>query len=622
MKKVVLVLIVILGFSTQAQNILNERVTGLPVGNVGADLTGVTFGPSGWKIFAAPGTALSDMAVVNTLGDRGNAFQITGSNTATNTKYIFNNRIGANWATRTSGNNFAEISFDFFSGPATTSKNTMRMALYDASGSRVLAGIMITMNTKVVTGLANYNNAGTIGNFSFGMGASAAAPIVLLPNTWYKFGCSFNKTTGDVRWREFSGLFSKVIVGAAAGFDVDELDMLGTAGALNTFSSIGIFDNINAKATATDEMFVTRLTPASSGSALPLITSTIFANSVPEATEYKFIVTNLTTGIAQSIDKPLRWFNLTELANYDYATTYGVRVVLKVDGAFSGYSGASANVTTEAAPGILTPSCGAALASVNTTFYTKPLIAVTGYRFKIKTPGQSDVIKDSSLQFFNFNSLTTLVYNAAYTVEVAVKTTGSYTPYGSVCNFSTPAPTLATSTCGSTLSNSGVIYAKPLVGATSYLFLVKNLSTMTSYPVITSATQFFNANLIPSYSAATPYEIKVAVVSTGVTSAYGPTCVINPIPSARQNNIAFGTEDLKISGYPNPFENTFEINITSSKDQTASLEVYDIIGKLIDSKEITTFDKSISIGSKYQSGVYNMIITQGDVVKSIRIVKR
>jgi hypothetical protein len=257
MKKLLLLLITIFGFTVNAQSLLVEDCTSLTVGDVGTDLTGATVGQGVWRIFAPTGTPLSHMAVVDMGGAYGNVFQLTGSATNTGTRYIYNETIADAWTSREVGNEIAEVTYDFFTGPVSTSKNTHRVALYNSSGV-LIGGILVQMDTKVVKGLARYNNAGTIQNILFDLGATFTTPKFLDPNTWYKLGFSFNKTTGEIKWKEGTGLFDKSIIGVSAGIDVGELDILCSAILLaadvNTVASIGVFDNITATATATDTL--------------------------------------------------------------------------------------------------------------------------------------------------------------------------------------------------------------------------------------------------------------------------------------------------------------------------------------------------------------------------------
>ena len=194
MKKLLLLSFAALGFAANSQSLLTEDCTLLTVGDVGTDLTGATDGQGGWKIFGPAGTPLSDMAVVDMLGTYGNAFQLTGSATATGTRYIYNETIADTWAAREDGNEIAEVTYDFFTGPVSTSKNTQRLTLFDPTGSKFLGGIMVTMDTKVISGLSYYNNAGTPGNYSL-HGSNSCNTNCFTSRYVVQNRFSYNKTT-------------------------------------------------------------------------------------------------------------------------------------------------------------------------------------------------------------------------------------------------------------------------------------------------------------------------------------------------------------------------------------------------------------------------------------------
>lgn len=258
MKKILLLFIISIGFTLNAQGLLSEDCSFLSLGDVGTDLTGATEGQTGWRVKALAGTLLSDMSVIDIGGEYGNAFQLTGSSVSTTaTKIIYNTTIADSWATRTINNEIAEVTFDFFTGPVSTSKNSQRVALYNSTGV-VIGGILVVMDTKEVKGIARYDNAGTVGNYVFGLGTSATTPIILESNTWYKLGFSFNKTTGEIKWKEGTGLFNRFVIGVSTGIDVAHLDLLATSilfsGEVNSVSSVGVFDNITATATSTDTL--------------------------------------------------------------------------------------------------------------------------------------------------------------------------------------------------------------------------------------------------------------------------------------------------------------------------------------------------------------------------------
>lgn len=261
MKKLLLLFILSMSATIQAQVLTSEDCSTLTVGNVGTDVTGVTAGQGGWKTYVAATGLNTDFQVVNVGGVNGNAFQITGSATATNTRWLFQTNLVALWATRTAGNEILEVEFDYFTGPATTSTNSFRLYLYsDETTSKAIAGMGCSKNAIVssvnysnnVTGYAYYNNAGTLGFYGFGMGTVAPYQVVFPVNTWIRIGFSYNKTTGQVNWKG-PGI-NGYVTGAAPGLDVKELDILGVAGTANTVSSTGIIDNLIVRASATNTL--------------------------------------------------------------------------------------------------------------------------------------------------------------------------------------------------------------------------------------------------------------------------------------------------------------------------------------------------------------------------------
>jgi hypothetical protein len=48
-----------------------------------------------------------------------------------------------------------------------------------------------------------------------------------------------------------------------------------------------------------------------------------------------------------------------------------------------------------------------------------------------------------------------------------------------------------------------------------------------------------------------------------------------------------------------------------------------MIGKLVDQREVSAADATtLEIGDRFPSGVYNVIVTQGDNTKTLRVIKR
>ena len=79
---------------------------------------------------------------------------------------------------------------------------------------------------------------------------------------------------------------------------------------------------------------------------------------------------------------------------------------------------------------------------------------------------------------------------------------------------------------------------------------------------------------------------------------------------------------FSVVAYPNPSSSLFTLEVLSSnKGKSTELKVFDMIGRLIEQRQIQQADP-IEVGADYPSGVYNIIVTQDSQVKSLRVIKR
>lgn len=75
--------------------------------------------------------------------------------------------------------------------------------------------------------------------------------------------------------------------------------------------------------------------------------------------------------------------------------------------------------------------------------------------------------------------------------------------------------------------------------------------------------------------------------------------------------------------YPNPFAGAFMLDVISSTKENINIKVYDMVGRLIEQRDTTVSDlENLTIGNGYPSGVYNVNVTQGTQMKTLRVVKR
>jgi hypothetical protein len=362
----------------------------------------------------------------------------------------------------------------------------------------------------------------------------------------------------------------------------------------------------------------------------------IFATNQNNGTAYRFEITDTATNEVQIIDRPARWFTLTMLSSYDYGATYSIRVEVQYNGTWLGYYGTACLVSS---PAVIAPEggaqvtgeqCGSTLPTITTIVMTNSIPNATGYRFRITNmnhplaPSQVQVL-DRSIRWFNFTMLPKYNYGTTYQVEVAVKTTSGYSAFGNPCMISTPAvPTLTN--CGATVSSDGALVSTTSLNkVTMYKFELTNLST-NAVTTIERPLQYFKFNSIGGYTSGANYSVRVAVMVTGYYSPFGPACTITAPGAARFEEVKEEPAQLtafKAVAYPNPYVNTFGLDVTTSSDEGMQVKIYDMIGKLLEVRNVPADAiKNQTFGDRYPSGVYNVILTQGDITKTLRVIKR
>jgi uncharacterized repeat protein (TIGR02543 family) len=83
------------------------------------------------------------------------------------------------------------------------------------------------------------------------------------------------------------------------------------------------------------------------------------------------------------------------------------------------------------------------------------------------------------------------------------------------------------------------------------------------------------------------------------------------------------TEKFSVVAFPNPSSTNFNLSITSSSAKNVEVKVYDMIGKLINKMEVSPSKVAgLQIGDRYPSGVYNVTVSQGTEVKTLRVIKQ
>ena len=340
----------------------------------------------------------------------------------------------------------------------------------------------------------------------------------------------------------------------------------------------------------------------------------------------------------QVIERNVPHFSMTDFPSYAYATTYTIAVELQRNGVWLGYYGPTCLVSTPAilapgGPAAISPSqCGITLAKINTLIATTSIAGVTGYRFRVTnltdTQGPNAVqTLDRTLNWFSLQMLTRYNYGTTYRIEVSVKTTGDYGNYGSACEVSSPIVPSLVNCSGVVTSNTATIATTSLTGATGYRFQVTRQSDG-ALATIDRSQNWFNFNMVPAavYTPGALYGVRIAVMTAGTWSPFGDACQITAPGGTSKGivSVAEGPTTLfKATGHPNPFSTAFNIAVQSSNTKHIALKVYDMLGRLVETRtvEISQIDQ-LELGQHYPAGVYQVIVSQGDDLQTLRMVKR
>jgi hypothetical protein len=387
----------------------------------------------------------------------------------------------------------------------------------------------------------------------------------------------------------------------------------------------GIDDNCDG--TIDEDSYTTTLIPSQCGITLNHIANTLYASLVPAAEGYRFEVSQGDN--IRTYDSATNSFSLMNLeGGIAYGTTYTIRVAVKVNGFWRSYF-TSCDITSPSAPAttnVVAAQCGSTLALMSTTIYADQVTAANQYRFEV-TNGSNVRTYDSAVNRFSLTNLSgTNAYATTYVIRVALRFGAEWQDYGTACAITTPATPgfarISNPSCGSTISNSWTtIYATPVADAAGYRFRVVNGATTRFYD---SAVPRFNLHNLAGAAPApnTAYTVSVAILYNSVYHAFGPSCVINTAGViTRQADTAISVFDVK--AYPNPFTGSFKIGLNTSIDYPVEMKVYDMLGRAIESRTSNVSEMvDRDFGDNYPSGVYNIIVTQGDHTETLRVIKR
>ena len=336
----------------------------------------------------------------------------------------------------------------------------------------------------------------------------------------------------------------------------------------------------------------------------------------------------------------------TDIAGF--GTAYSIRVAVRINQEWQDY-GTPCSIFTPTIPTTTVSTlCGQTLPSIQSTIFATPVTSALGYEFEVSRIEGGIAVETTTIERlvnnFKITSLSGIdyVYSSEYQVRVRVNAevngVETWSDYGTVCSVFTPvAPEAAIEGCGSEVgitpaALSTPIFATPIAGATLYRF---TLSDGNGYSqVYTTPSRFFRLSNFNALSPLTPggnYSVTVEAEIYGYFYA-GKDCnilvpggmIIRPVDVVKEvETIKDVPTEFNAIAYPNPFATSFAIDVRTSNTEAVSLTVYDMAGRLLEVKEFNASEvANYQFGDRYPSGVYNMIVTQGEETRTVRVVKQ
>jgi hypothetical protein len=366
---------------------------------------------------------------------------------------------------------------------------------------------------------------------------------------------------------------------------------------------------------------------------------------------YRFEVTNTETGEVRTIDRNVHHFKLTMFGDnfYNYGTTYTIRVAAIVNGEVQPYNGTTCSITTTTVgnTSIVASQCGTSLATMASSITA---VAVnpspSKYRFRVARADAPTTFYYIERTVPNFNLTMVgglpLTFDTEYlvAVQIRVKLSGfeSWSQWSTAsCSVFTPAApitALIEADCQfEATSTTDVIHAIEVPGATMYRFLLLAFDFDANDEMIVVYEQFvdtpnpyFTLSMFTGILSGVNYSVSVSAQLLGTFIPYGKECSVTyeeAVPMMRTTKDAITSNVFKASANTNPFKDSFNLDIKGNQTAPVQVTVYDMMGRLLENKTITVDQaNNTNIGSNYPTGVYNVVITQGDEIRTLRVVKQ
>jgi hypothetical protein len=386
-----------------------------------------------------------------------------------------------------------------------------------------------------------------------------------------------------------------------------------------------------------------RLAPAYCGATGLGLNSAIQANGVSAATQYEFEFRTVSTNslVAIKLNNTRTIALNSVIPSLQWNTQYNVRVKA-YRGTASGPYGTPCTISLIADPSSVVPSTSLNSAScgVNnlTPFSTVNAAAIAGatqYLFSFSQGGVPYASATSATPTCNLANVSPAInWNSTYSVIVQATVGGVQGSPGLACTIATvpdpaivgvPDTRLTDAFCNNlSLNITSTIGAIGVLGATIYDFHFYDPSN----PTVTYAEVNQNSNSLPVINVSpalqpnVTYTVYVRAKIGNVFGNFSTACTIN---ISNASPARFDTESNnsdpaqaeakgKFKVFPNPTEGMIQIIPDFTTDQTLTISIIDMAGKLV-FQERKTASGTFSIEPQLTGGLYFMEISDGNGLK-------
>lgn len=288
--------------------------------------------------------------------------------------------------------------------------------------------------------------------------------------------------------------------------------------------------------------------------------------------------------------------------------------------------------TISAAEAIICPSTGTTLTltgAVGDIQWQKAAISST-----TRLPGIfASINGQTGTTLLTGNLTASTAYRALVTIGDCSTVTAAYVPVvvvekpitkNSTTNKTVPAGTNAAPLCTSTPQkvltigpgSTGVIqWQKSTTSATTGFTDIEGAND-SSYIVTNPAAG------VNYYRAKFTTSCGLSLYNTAVSLQYKNCSVIAKVAETKVVP-AVAEVPFDVMAYPNPFSNTFNLQVITTSTANVEVNVYDASSRLIDRFEVSSAEVSgLRIGDNYPAGTYNLIVSQGTEMKTVRVIKK